>query len=82
VNIKRLVLAGFEEDDQVTPETLAAAGVIKRADELVAILGRGDIDYALTVEAHRFSKTARAKIEEAGGAVEELPWQRGGRRTR
>jgi len=82
VNIKRLVLAGFEEGDEVTPEALAEAGVIDGADELVAILGRGDIDYALTVKAHRFSRSAQAKIEEAGGVVEELPWQRGGHRTR
>lgn len=82
VNIKRLVLSGFGEGDEVTPEALAEAGVIKRADELVAILGRGEIDYSLTVKAHRFSESARAKIEEAGGVVEELPWQRGGHRTR
>jgi large subunit ribosomal protein L15 len=82
VNIKRLVLAGFEEGDVVTPGRLAEAGVIDGAGELIAILGRGDIDYPLTVKAHRFSKSARSKIEEAGGAVEELPWQRGGRRTR
>jgi len=82
VNVKRIVLAGFEEGDEVTPASLAEAGVIGHADELVAVLGRGEIDYALTVKAHRFSKSARAKIEEAGGTVEELPWQRGGRRTR
>jgi large subunit ribosomal protein L15 len=82
VNVKRIVLAGFEEGDEVTPETLAEAGVIDDADELVAILGRGEIDYPLTVKAHRFSKSARTKIEDAGGVVEELPWQRGGYRTR
>jgi large subunit ribosomal protein L15 len=82
VNIKRLVLAGFEEGAEVTPEALAEVGVIENADELVVILGRGQVDYALTVKAHRFSKSARAKIEEAGGVVEELPWQRGGHRTR
>lgn len=82
VNLKRLVLAGFEEGDEVTPETLVEAGVIKREDELVAILGRGNLAYPLTVKAHRFSKSARVKIEEAGGLVEELPWQRGGHRTR
>jgi large subunit ribosomal protein L15 len=82
VNVKRIVLAGFEEGDEVTPEALADAGVIDNADELVAILGRGEIDYALTVKAHRFSKSARAKIENAGGVAEELPWERGGRRTR
>lgn len=82
VNVKRIVLAGFAEGDVVTPETLADAGVIDGADELVVVLGRGEIDYALTVKAHRFSKSARAKIEDAGGAVVELPWQRGGYRTR
>ncbi len=82
VNVKRLVLAGFEEGDDVTPEALARAGVIENANELVVILGRGDIDYPLTVKAHRFSKSARAKIEAAGGVIEELPWQRGGHRTR
>ena len=82
VNVRRLVLAGFRKGDEVTPETLAEAGVIDSARELIVILGRGDIDYPLTVKAHRFSESARAKIEEAGGTVEELPWQRGGRRTR
>jgi len=82
VNIKRILLAGFEEGDEVSPETLVEAGVLNSAKELVAVLGRGEIDYALTVKAHRFSKSARAKIEEAGGIAEELPWQRGGHRTR
>ena len=82
VNIKRIVLAGFEEGDEVSPEALVEAGVLNSGKELVVVLGRGDIDYALTVKAHRFSKSAREKIEEAGGVVEELPWQRGGHRTR
>jgi len=82
VNIKRIMLAGFEEGDEVSPETLTEAGVLNSARELVVVLGRGDIDHALTVKAHRFSKSARAKIEDAGGVVEELPWQRGGHRTR
>ncbi len=82
VNVKRIVLAGFSEGDEVTPQTLAQAGVIDNADEWIAVLGRGEIDFAVTVRAHRFSKSARAKIEEAGGTVKELPWQRGGRRTR
>jgi large subunit ribosomal protein L15 len=82
VNLKRIVLAGFEEGDEVSPETLTEAGVLNSARELVVVLGRGEVDYALTVKAHRFSKSARVKIEEAGGVVEELPWQRGGHRTR
>lgn len=80
VNLERL--AGFRKGTEVTPEKLVEAGIIKRADELVAILGRGELKKSLTVKAHRFSASARAKIQEAGGAVEELPWQRGGRRTR
>ena len=80
VNVERL--AGFRKGAQVTPETLVKAGVIKRADELVVILGRGELKKPLKVKAHRFSASARAKIEAAGGEIEELPWQRGGYKTR
>jgi len=80
VNLDRL--AAFEAGAEVTPATLTAAGIIKRADDLVAILGRGDLEHPLTVKAHRFSSSALSKIEAAGGTAEELPWQRGGRRTR
>ncbi|MBL7065012.1 MAG: 50S ribosomal protein L15 [Anaerolineae bacterium] len=80
VNLERL--AGFQEGAEVTPEALVEAGIIKRADELVVVLGRGELESPLTVKAHRFSASARAKIEAAGGMVEELDWQRGGYRTR
>ncbi len=80
VNLNRL--AAFQEGSEVTPETLAEAGIIDRADELVVILGRGEVKHPLTVKAHRFSSSAQAKIEAAGGVAEELPWQRGGYRTR
>lgn len=80
VNIERLAV--FQEGAEVTPETLVEVGIIKRADELVVILGQGEITYPLVVRAHRFSASARAKIEAAGGMVEELPWRRGGHRTR
>lgn len=80
VNVERL--AGFRKGADVSPETLAEAGIIKRADELVVILGQGDLEKSLNVRAHRFSGSARKKIEAAGGTVEELPWRRGGRRTR
>ena len=80
VNLERL--AGFRKGAEVTPEKLVEAGIIKRVEELVVILGRGELKKPLTVKAHRFSASARAKIEEAGGVVEELPWQRGGYRTR
>ena len=80
VNLERLDV--FQEGDEVSPATLVEAGIIKRTDELVAILGRGDLEHSLTVKAHRFSTGARDKIKAAGGIVEELPWQRGGYRTR
>lgn len=72
----------FTEDDVVSPETLAEVGITKSSTELVAILGEGELNCAYTVRAHRFSASARQKIEAAGGTVEELPVQRGGRRTR
>lgn len=80
VNLERL--DGFQRGAEITPETLVEAGIIKRRDELVVILGRGQLKQPLTVKAHRFSASARAKIEAVGGVVEELPWRRGGYRTR
>jgi len=80
VNLGRL--DAFENGAEVTPETLCEAGLIKSAGELVVVLGDGDIDRPLNVSAHRFSASAKAKIEQAGGSVEELPWTRGGYRTR
>jgi large subunit ribosomal protein L15 len=73
VNLYRL--EEFEAEGEVTPETLAAAGIIKSATLPVAILGQGNVEQPLVVKAHRFSASARAKIEEAGGSVEELPWE-------
>jgi large subunit ribosomal protein L15 len=80
VNVERL--AGFKKGSEITPEALVEAGIIKRADELIVILGRGELTKSLKVKAHRFSASAREKIEAAGGTAEELPWQRGGYRTR
>jgi large subunit ribosomal protein L15 len=81
VNVGRL-LGYFEDGALVTPETLAEAGIIKSSNELVAILGEGELDRTYTVRAHRISASARQKIEAAGGTVEKLPVQRGGYRTR
>ena len=69
VNLKSI--ADFEVE--VTPETLAEAGIIKRATLPVVILAEGEVDRALVVRAHRFSAAARAKLEAAGGVVEVLP---------
>lgn len=67
VNLARL--ASFAADSEVSPETLAAAGIIKKASDRVAILAEGDIDRPLTVKAHRVSKNAQSKIVAAGGTV-------------
>ncbi len=62
-------LAGFEGD--VTPELLAERGLVRRGMP-VKILGEGEVAVPLAVTAHRFSRSARAKIEAAGGSCEEL----------
>jgi large subunit ribosomal protein L15 len=64
----------FEDGAEVTPEALVAAGVIKNTKTDVKILGNGELKKKLTVTAHGFSKSAREKIEAAGGT---LKWLRG-----
>jgi large subunit ribosomal protein L15 len=61
-------LAGLE--GEITPESLAAAGLV-RAGRPLKVLGDGELERAVTVVAQKFSKTARAKIEAAGGRCEE-----------
>lgn len=74
VNLERL--EPFPAGSEVSPETLAEAGIIKSAREAVVILGQGDLDRPLTVKAHRFSTSAREKILKAGGTVEVLEYER------
>ena len=66
------VLNIFASGSEVTPETLLAAGIIKSLKNPVKVLGDGDIDRPLKVRAHKFSDSAKAKIEAAGGTVEEV----------
>ncbi len=61
----------FDADLEVTPKALYEAGLVKKNDP-VKILGDGDLEVALTVQAHKFSKTAREKIESAGGKAEVI----------
>src|SRR6185295_16939765 len=68
VNVSSLA-ARFEAGAEVTPETLLAARVLRTLRHPVKILGDGEIAIALTVHAHRFSASARQKIEAAGGTV-------------
>ena len=71
--------ARFKAGDEVTPETLRAAGLAKRKHP-VKVLGRGEISKKLTVRAHAFSASAREKIEKAGGTAEEVTSPDGGGR--
>ena len=73
VNVRDLE-ARFEKGDEVTPETLAAKGLIRKVSVDVKVLGVGELSKALAVSAHGFSKSAREKIEAAGGSVS---WLRG-----
>ena len=71
VNLRDLE-ARFNKGAEVTPESLKAAGLATRKGIPVKVLGQGEISKALTVHAHAFSKTAREKIEAAGGTCELL----------
>jgi large subunit ribosomal protein L15 len=72
----------FEAGSEVTPETLVSAGLALKSDKHIAILGNGDINFALKVTAHKFSESAQKKIEAAGGSITKLEVKRGGYRTR
>ena len=58
-------------DGEVTPEAIVRHGLAHKGSK-IKVLARGDIDKALTVKAHAFSKSAREKIEAAGGTVEVI----------
>ena len=63
-------LASFKANAEVTPELLQAARLLRDPRNPVAILGRGELNTALKVRVHRVTKSAKAKIEAAGGSVE------------
>ena len=72
VSLDRLAELGKEfHGDPITPEVLRKAGVIKTKHP-VKILGDGELTVAITVHAHKFSKSAQEKITKAGGKVEVL----------
>ena len=70
VNIGELGI--FEPESEVTPEKLVAAGVVKSLRHPIKILAAGEISHPLVVKANKFSAAAKAKIEAAGGKVEEV----------
>lgn len=62
----------LEDGTVVTPRLLAELGWVREEDRPVVILGNGDLSKKLTVQAHRFTKSALEKIEAAGGSTEKL----------
>ena len=62
----------FDADAEITPEVLHDRGLIKKARYDVVVLGNGEVSKPLRVSAHRFTKSAREKIEKAGGAVNQI----------
>lgn len=62
----------FENGATVTPETLVAAGLLRDIEIPVVILGEGELDKKLSVQAHRISKSAAEKVEKAGGSFAKL----------
>jgi large subunit ribosomal protein L15 len=81
VNLGRLAEL-FEANAEVDPTALVEAGITKKSDKYVAILGAGEIDKPLKITAHKVSAVAKAKIEQAGGSVQTIEVIRGQRRTR
>lgn len=70
VNLREL--ERFEVGTVVTPELLLQKGIVKKLEAGVKILGDGDFSRALTVRAHRFSRSAVERIEAAGGKAEVI----------
>jgi large subunit ribosomal protein L15 len=69
VNLSRLLELGVSE---ITPEVLKKAKITRRKSDRVKVLGEGELSTALTVHAHKFSKSAQEKITGAGGKFEVL----------
>ena len=69
VNLSQI---GALEGSEVGPDEMRAAGLVRKKDSLVKVLGDGELGKAVTVKAHAFSASAKEKIESAGGTVEVL----------
>lgn len=68
VNVKDLNI--FEKNNIISPELLIKTGLVKKGK--IKILGKGELNLALKVKAHQFSKEAERKIKEAGGKIEVI----------
>jgi large subunit ribosomal protein L15 len=70
--INLLQLNRFQAGTEITPQVLFEAGFVRTSNAPIVILGEGELTVALKVRVHRVSKSAKAKIEAAGGSVETL----------
>ena len=66
-------LKDFTPEDTITPELLIQRGYIKELRDGLKVLGDGELKVALKIAAHHFSKSAREKIQKAGGTAEVIP---------
>ena len=62
----------FAEGTEVTPDLLIEKKVVKKLNDGLKVLGKGDLNVKLTVKAHKFSKSAEEKIQAAGGTTEVI----------
>jgi large subunit ribosomal protein L15 len=67
VNLSRIAELQAEGHSELTLESFANKGLLKKRNGLVKVLGDGELTGAVTVHAHKFSKSAQEKIEKAGG---------------
>ena len=65
-------LEAFEAGDYITPEVLVERGILRNLSQPVKIVGDGEISKKVVVAAHKFTRSAREKIEAVDGSVEEL----------
>ena len=65
-------LEKFENGTEITEELLKEMGLVKKLEDGVKVLGEGTLTKKLTVKAHKFSKVAKEKIENAGGKAEVI----------
>ncbi len=70
VNLKSL--AELQTTDAITPQLLMTEGLVRRKGQPIKILGQGEVSRPLVVQAHKFSKSAEAKIQAAGGRAEVI----------
>jgi len=68
------ILNAFDDGSEITPELLLRTGIIKNLTKPVKILADGSLEKALNIKAHKFSASAKAKIEAAGGTAQEVAY--------